>query len=445
MVNPYLQDNFAPVTEERTDDHELDVVGAIPPELEGRLLRNGPNPAVIPENYHWFTGDGMIHAITLSGGKATGYRNRWVRTRKLAAVLGTPAPKGPTEPIDGGANTHVVRHAGRTLALVESGYPHAISPDLDRARIHTFDGALASPMTAHPKIDPTTGEMVFFGYDTLGPPFLRYHEADATGALIHSAEITLPRAVMMHDFAVTATRVVFMDLPVLFDLPRALAGESIPFHWSTETGARLGVLPRRGSDEDVVWITVDPNYVFHVVNAFDDGHEVVVDVLRYDRAFDTEPGEVISSALAHLTRWRIDPERRQVRESPLDDAAVEFPRTADAVAGHPYRYAYCVRTGDDPQEPSFPGLIKYDLERDSSERFDLPQHFQTSEAVFVPGEGGRNEDEGWVLAVVYDPTRDASDLIILDSTSFTGPPVATVRLPARVPAGFHGSFVPTVD
>ena len=137
MLNPYLQGNYAPVLEERTDDHELPVTGVIPPDLDGRLLRNGPNPAIVPPDeadYHWFTGDGMIHAISLTGGRAVGYRNRWVRTRALAAKLETAPPRGPTEPIDGSANTHVIRHSGTTLALVESGLPHALSPDLNRAR-----------------------------------------------------------------------------------------------------------------------------------------------------------------------------------------------------------------------------------------------------------------------------------------------------------------------
>ena len=162
MVNPYLEGNFAPVLEERTDDRELEVTGVIPPDLEGRLLRNGPNPVSTPadpSDYHWFSGDGMIHAVSLAGGKATGYRNRWVRTRALAGKVATAEPKGPRESIDGPANTHVIRHAGTTLALVESGFPHALSPDLDRARVHDFDSTLSSPMTAHPKLDPATGEL----------------------------------------------------------------------------------------------------------------------------------------------------------------------------------------------------------------------------------------------------------------------------------------------
>ena len=150
-------------------------------------------------------------------------------------------PTGPSEPIDGPANTHVIRHAGTTLALVESGFPHALSPDLGRARIHDFDSTLSSPMTAHPKVDPVTGELVFFGVDLFGPPFLRYHVVDAAGQLTTTEELDIPRATMMHDFGVTATRAVFFDQPVVFDLALAAEGRPLPFRWTPEAGSRIGV------------------------------------------------------------------------------------------------------------------------------------------------------------------------------------------------------------
>jgi len=446
LVNPYLHGNFAPVFDERSDDHELEVTGVVPPDLNGRLLRNGPNPAVVAideSDYHWFSGDGMIHAISLAGGKATGYRNRWVRTRSLSSKLGTSLPNGPSEPLDGPANTHVIRHGGTTLALVESGFPHALSDDLGRARVHDFDGGLASPMTAHPKLDPDTGELVFFGSDVFGPPFLRYHVVDAGGALVQTEEIEVPRATMMHDFGVTSTRMVFLDLPVVFDLELAAVGRPLPYRWTPEAGARLGVLPRSGGGDDVRWISIDPVYVFHVLNAYDAGDAVVMDVLRYDRAFDTAPGEAIASGLPMLARWTVDPSANRVTEQRLDDVPVEFPRIDDAVAGRPHRYGYCTRLGERPEDPSFEGLVKYDLVRDESTRFDPGEYRSPGEAVFVKAADGRGEDEGWVLSVVFDATRGASDLVILDATSFAGPPVATVHLPARVPFGFHGSWVPT--
>jgi carotenoid cleavage dioxygenase len=445
MDNPYLSGNFAPVSEERTEDHELEIEGVIPPDLEGHLLRNGPNPAIIPSDqsqYHWFSGDGMIHAISLGGGRATGYRNRWVRTRALAAKLETAPPKGPTEPIDGPANTHVVRHAGTTLALVESGFPHALSADLSRARVHDFDGSLSSPMTAHPKLDPTTGELLFFGSDVFGPPFLRYHIVDAGGVLVRTEEIDIPRATMIHDFGVTAARAVFLDLPVVFDLGLAADGRSLPYRWMPDAGARVGVMPRSGGNADIRWIGIDPVYVFHILNSYDDGDSVVMDVIRYDQAFDTGPGEAIASSLPSLARWTIDLATNRVSEQRLDDTPVEFPRIDGAAVGLPHRYGYCTRLGERADIPAQHGLVKYDLQRDESIRYEPSEHCAAGEPVFVRAADGRGEDEGWVLSVVYDATRDASDLVILDATSFSGPPVATVHLPARVPFGFHGSWVP---
>ncbi len=384
----------------------------------------------------------MIHAISLANGWAPTYRNRWVRTRRLSAELATPLPSGPIEPIDGPANTHVVRFAGATLALVESGFPHALSPDLERARVHDFDGDLASPMTAHPKVDPDSGELVFFGYDVFGPPFLRYHVADPEGNLVRTEEIDLPRAVMMHDFGITATRAVFLDLPVVFDLDLAAARRPVPFRWMPDTPGRVGVMPRSGGGADIRWVHVDPCFVFHVLNCFDDGDAVVMDVVRYDRAFDTGPGEAITSALPRLARWTIDTDADRVVERLVDDTPVEFPRIDETVTGRRHRFGYAVTTGDRPERPAFSALVQYDLERDLSVRFEAGEGRQASEPVFVRAADGRGEDEGWVLTVVYDAARDASDLVVLDGTSFAGPPVATVHLPARVPFGFHGSWVP---
>jgi carotenoid cleavage dioxygenase len=450
MVNPYLEGNFAPVLEERSDDHPLEVTGALPPDLDGRLVRNGPNPVATPADpaaYHWFSGDGMLHAVSLADGRATGYRNRWVRTRALAGKVATESPSGPMEPIDGPANTHVIRHAGTTLALCESGFPHAISPDLSRARVHDFDAALASPMTAHPKVDPATGELVFFGADPFGPPFLRYHVVDATGQMTRTVELETPRATMMHDFALTETRAVFLDQPVVFDLALAAAGRPLPYRWDAEAGARLGVLPRDGDATDIVWVPMDPSYVFHVLNAFDDragGRDrIVLDVVRYDSVFDTAPGEPIARCTPALFRWTVDLADRTVREEQRDDTPVEFPRIDAAAAGRPYRYGYCTRLGDDPDRPSMPGLVKFDLDRDEAVRFDPGPNRACSEPVFVRATDGAAEDEGWVLSVVYDATTDRSDVVVLDATSFGGPPVATVHLPARVPFGFHGSWIPT--
>jgi carotenoid cleavage dioxygenase-like enzyme len=446
-ANPYLIGNFAPVTEELTVERPLAVDGAIPPVLEGLLVRNGPNPVTVddPAAYHWFSGDGMVHAVELRDGQALSYRNRWVRTRKLAAAAGTPRPPGPPEPIDGPANTHVVWHGGRLLALVESGFPHRLTTELATVGVEDFDGALTSPMTAHPHVDPETGAMAFFGYDVFGPPFLRYHELDRTGSLVHSTDVEIPRATMQHDFGVTATRIVFFDLPVVFDVDLAIAGRPLPFQWQPDAGARIGVLDRGEDGTATRWIGVDPCYVFHVMNAFDDGPTVVVDVCRYERTFDTEPGGLIGSGLPTLERWRIDATAGRIETTRLDDRTIEFPRVDETLAGRPYRYGYCVAMSQTDDAQSFDALVRYDLVRDEAVQWDPGPGRSPGEPIFVRDPDGRSDDEGWVLTVVYDATTDTSDLVILDASSFGQDPEAVVHLPARVPFGFHGSWVPAAS
>jgi carotenoid cleavage dioxygenase-like enzyme len=226
--NPVLQGNFAPVDIENSFD-QLEVIGSIPENLQGTLLRTGPNPVAPGPNHHWFTGDAMLHAIHLSNGQAKSYRNRWVRTKALAEKTGLPAATGGSQVelmIQSSGNVNVIGHGGRVLALPEVGLPYEMDRQLETKGLFDYEGKLAGNMTAHPKVDGRTGEMLFFGYEMFAP-FLRYHQASACGELLKSIDIDLPAGVMMHDFGVTETRVVFMDLPVVFDL--ALVEKGFPF------------------------------------------------------------------------------------------------------------------------------------------------------------------------------------------------------------------------
>jgi carotenoid cleavage dioxygenase len=444
VENRYLVGNFAPVKDELTAT-DLPVEGAVPTELRGRLLRIGPNPiAPDPAAYHWFTGDGMIHAIELRDGKAASYRNRWVRTDQAISLLGEdPIPGQPDDVFPVGssvANTHVVEHAGKIFALVEVCLPTQVRSDLSTVGRYDFGGKLRSSMTAHPKMDPVTGEMLFFGYDPFGPPWLRYHVADAGGALVRSEDIEIQGPSMVHDFAITERHVVFLDLPVVFDFD--LVGKRpFPAAWKPDYGARVGVMPRDGGSADVRWFDVDLCYVFHPLNAFDDNGSVVVDVARHPRMFDRDiygPAEEPPT----LDRWTIDLEGGKVVEERIDDRPQEFPRVDDRVVGRRHRYGYATYFGIDDEGIHLGGLLKHDLESGTSEARDFGRGTHASEGVFVPASGDAGEDEGWVLTVVYDEGRDASDLLVLDATDFSGAPVATVRLPQRVPFGFHGSWVP---
>jgi carotenoid cleavage dioxygenase len=439
--NPYLAGNYAPVRDER-DDADLSITGTIPPALDGMLLRNGPNPVVDPDPaaYHWFLGDAMLHGIELRDGRAR-YRNRFVRTPSAAAVLGEDPP-GECADVNGietKASTALVHHAGRILTLYEPSLPTEVRPDLSTVGAHSFDGALRTPFTAHPKIDLITGEMVFFGYDVFGPPFLRYHVVGPAGQLVKTEAITLPAPVMMHDFAITSTRTVFMDLPVVFDL-NLVGAQPFPFAWRPENGARIGVMSRSGSDADVVWCDVETCFVFHVMNAYDDAEgNVVIDVVRYPETFVTQNVGPGSTSPTRLERWVIDPKRARVTTDVLDDAGQELPRIDDRQTGRVHRYGYAMEITADWMSN---GLRKHDVVAGKVERHDAGPGRAVGEPVFVPAAPDAGEDEGWVLSVVYDAGTDSSDVLVIDATDFTAPPVATIHLPRRVPFGFHGIWVP---
>ena len=428
--------NYAPVHDELTE-FDLPVVGKIPDELNGWYLRNGPNPRA--GEGHWCVGDGMVHGVRLENGRAAWYRNRWVRTESFES----PVPNGPYNP-DGSrnlhssiANTHVVRHAGKTLALMEFSLPYEISNDLKTLGVHDFGGTLTDSMTAHPKICPTTGELHFFGCGNIFEPHVSYHRADADGQLTVSRPIDVPALTLMHDFALTAEYVVFLDLPLLFDLGVALTRpyeRDLPYRWDDQYPARLGVLRRDDPYGQLRWFDIDPCFVFHIANAYDSGRNaIVLEVLRYDEMWRHNSDFGVDAA---LWRWTINLDSGVVDETQLDDRGVEFPRVDDRLAGTAARHAVAVGSG---------ALIRYDLRDDTAVEHRFGGRGGAAgmpgEAVFAPADGRPDELAGWYLTYVYDPTTDSSDLVIVDASDFEGEPVARIRMPRRVPHGFHGNWI----
>ncbi|WHT21819.1 carotenoid oxygenase family protein [Crossiella sp. CA-258035] len=441
----YLSGALAPVATEHTA-LDLRVTGNLPPELDGRYFRNGPNPLPGTDPGHWFTGQGMVHGVRLSNGRAEWYRNRWVRTPRFA---GEDRPyvraDGSVDLAAVNANTHVIPHAGRILALVESGFPYELTPELETVGPCDFGGRLTTAMTAHPKEDPATGELHFFGV-AMRPPFLTYHVLSAAGELVRSVPVDVLGPSMMHDFAITANHVLWLDLPMTLDLE---AAGGLPFRWNDDYPARIGVMPRNGNSADVRWIEIDPCYVFHVANAAEnpDG-TITFDAVRYtpatiQRAWRRIGGhadltEAQTSAPTSLHRWVLDPVRGTAREQALGDESVEFPTINEGLTGLAHRFVYTVGaqlTGGGR------GIVKYDLRDGSTDQHELAETWQPGEAVFVPSGHGESEDAGWLLSVTSSETGAAADLLVLDATDLAAGPVATVHLPHRVPAGFHGSWI----
>jgi carotenoid cleavage dioxygenase len=442
MTNHFLQGAFAPVTDEVTA-FDLPVTGRIPAELSGRYLRNGPNPIGIedPAAYHWFSGAGMVHGVRLRDGRAQWYRNRWVRSRKVAEDLGEQWRPGPVhENMDFAANTHVLEHAGRTLALVEAGArPYELTYELATVGPCDFGGTLPGGYAAHTKKDPRTGELhtiaYFFGWE-----HLQYVVVDAAGQVTKTVNIPVTGSPMVHDLALTQRYAVIYDFPITFSLDVLNAGGSIPYAWNDAHQARVGLLPRDGGPDDVTWIDIEPCWVFHTLNAYDDGERVIVDLAKFPKFM--QGGRLEGNPEPVLDRWTIDPAAGKVLQETRDDRGQEFPRVDERVVSLPHRYGYTVRSEAIFNDKSGVALLKHDYLTGRSEQRWHDKDAGVAEAVFVPAAPDAAEDDGYLMAFVFDPGRGGTDLMILSAQDFTGEPVALVHLPARVPAGFHGNWVP---
>ena len=424
----YLTGSRRPVTVEVTAE-DLPVTGHIPEQLDGRYLRNGANPRG-GDPGHWFFGDGMIHGVRIRDGRAAWYRNRWVRTSTFLTGAQPRRSDGSADYTAGVANTSVVRHAGRTMALVESSFPQLIDDELETLGPYDFDGRLTTAMTAHPKACPLTGELHFFGYDFL-PPYVTYHRADASGRLVQSRPIEVPGATMMHDMLLTEGHVVFMDLPVVFDLEMALAG-SMPYRFDEGYGARLGLLDRADPDGPLRWFDVDPCYVFHGLNAFERDGRLVAHVVRYPELWRTGPDDFSPSV---LWRWQLDLATGRVHEGPIDDLACELPRIDDRQVGLPARRGWVVG-----EEGGVKGIAAYDLVTGTRTWAPSGPGCVPSEPTFVPADATAGGD-GWLMAWVYDAATDSSDLCLWDAADPCGEPIARIHSPQRVPDGFHGAWL----
>ena len=451
--DPFLQGNYAPWPMEG-EIHDLVVKGAIPPELNGTLYRNGPNPQFAPRGrYHWFDGDGMIHALTLSEGRAH-YRNRWVRTERFtlerqhgeALFAGLSDLSNTDERAQGvfpnAANTNIIFHAGRLLALWEGGPPYELDPStLDTIGLYDFNGKLQSAMTAHPKVDPETGELLFFGYGPF-PPYVRYAVASADGAMTRSEEIHVPVPTMMHDFIVTQEHVIFLCFPATLRPENLTSGS--PIRWEPELGTRIGVMPRDGGSTDIVWFETGPCFVFHAMNAYTQGNTVIADVCQFRSLplfhIDEENQQ---TNIPVLTRWSLDLASHSITMEQRDDQFSEFPRLDERYAGLPYRMGYAAgQGGASPlSDGPFNTVVQYDHANGQSHIHAFGPNNYSSEPIFVPRSAQSAEGEGFLLVDVYRKEENRSDVVILDAENLANEPLATVQLPHRVPYGFHGNWV----
>jgi len=460
--SPYLQGSYAPIPSEVDGECEL-VAGEVPKDLDGLLVRNGPNPKHEPRGrYHWFDGDGMLHALRIQGGRVT-YRNRWVRTSGLSRddAAGHALWSGIMEPVRDNpagipykdtANTDVVFHAGALKALwYLCGPPYKVDPrTLETLGKDDFAGTFKGKVSAHSKVDPETGELLFFDYGPIAP-YMHFGVADREGRVVNHMPIELPGPRLPHDLAFTERFAILMDFPIVFDQEQLAKGR-----WRTSFDrslpSRFAIAPRRGLPTEVRWFEAEPCYMYHSVNAWEEGDTIVMVGSRVAEPFQpTRPEEgpwaVMMATLriqAALHEWRFDLRTGKTTERALDDRNTEFPTMDRRRLGRRSRYAYNVIIGSEPTV-YFDGLVKYDTDTGRSERLVFGPGRRGSESPFAPRVGSSAEDDGYVLSLVHDEREDRSELWILDARDLARGPVARLRTPQRVPLGFHALWVPGSD
>lgn len=455
-INPYLADNFGPVRSE--DDFELKVKGEIPAGLRGALFRIGPNPQFEPRdpNHHWFSGDGMVHGFYLEGGKAT-YRNRWVRTpkwkleheagRSLFGSFGNPMTTDPSVlgQDSGVANTNIVWHAGKLLALEEGHLPTRMDP----RTLETvgYAEAYRGRTTAHPKLDPVSGEMVWFAYGVGDMPLsagMSYGVTDANGNVVRRDDFQAPYAAMVHDFMVTENHVLFPILPLTASLERAMSGRPA-FAWEPEKGSFVGVMRRDGDVGSIRWFNTEACYVFHPLNAWEEGDRIVADVMRYDAAplFPNADGSPGRKTAARMVRWTFDLAGNSdaIREEPLDDLDGEFPRVDPRVETRKHRHGWYAADPTNGKTIRQTAIAHLDVTTGARQVYALPDGDITSEPVFTPRSADAPEGDGWLTAVVWRAAENRSDLLIFEAQDIAKGPIGVAEVPRRVPFGFHGNWV----
>lgn len=460
MLNPYLQGAYEPVAKETTA-LDLPVVGEIPKDLFGCFYRNGPNPAQAPEGlHHWFDGDGMVHAIYFENGKAE-YRNRFVRSADNVADLnggcgagGVMLPSTRADPTStrgdkvykDTANTDVVLHNGSLMALwYISGDPVRMDPrTLETLGAETFGGKLPRHISAHSKIDPRTGEFVFFDY-SLYEPWMTFGTVSANNELTHFERVELPGPRLPHDMGLTENYIILHDLPVVFT-DSGLRKSQWNIHFADQP-ARFGVVPRRGRGDQIRWFETDSCYIYHVINSWEDGDEVVMTAcMMTPNGYPLNPEYGPYAAMVNVmalnavpVEWRMNMRTGEVKKRQLDDRIGEFPAINQDYVGQTSKWSYHVAMSKTELQ-RFKGLIKYDLTSGAARTYDFEPQMFGSEPAFAPRIDAKDEDDGYVIVFATDENTGRSEVQVIDSRNFEAGPVARVMLPTRVPAGFHGTW-----
>ncbi len=459
--HPYLNGAWTPLLEE-VDATDLDIIeGAIPTDIDGVYVRNTENPTQEAlGRYHPFDGDGMLHMISFKEGRAD-YRNRFVRTRGFEAeqeagqslwgglMDGPGVSLRPGFGAHGGlkdsSSTDVVIHAGKIVStFYQCGEAYWLDPEtLDQGGVASW-GPLDG-VSAHAKVDESTGELLFFNY-AKHPPYMHYGVVDRHGKRTHYTPITLPGPRLPHDMAFTRNYSILNDLPVFWDAELLKRGiHAVRLH--PDLKSRFGIIPRHGEASEIRWFEADPTYILHFLNAYEDGDEIVMDAYFQEdpcpRPLASAPdgySHMMSYLDEHsfrpkLHRWRFNLRTGETREGHLDDRVLEFGTFNQRYAGKPYRYAYSTTTK--PGWFLFDGFVKHDLDTGESWSLPLSEGRYASEAPFVPRIGAKDEDDGYLVSFIIDETAGTSECILVDCKRFSDGPVVRIALPHKICSGTH--------
>lgn len=466
-VSPYLAGNYAPVQAEITAaGAELKVAGAVPRDLAGIFVRTGSNPRFLPplrSRYHWFDGDGMLHGVEFRDGEVV-YRNRFVRTRAFLAeaeagealwsgATERPDFQNPRGPFKNSANTDVVYHAGQLLCLWWlSGEAYAVRvPELDTIGVHDFGGRVKS-LTAHPKVDPLTGEMMFIDYRPV-PPYLRYGVIDRDGRCAHLTTVDLAGPRLQHDIAITARHTILLDLSLMWD-PELLRQGRTRARFFRDKPTRFGLVPRHGDGASVRWFDAAPCYMYHTINAWESGDVVTLLGCKIDAPLAQDPDNPPDAGLVptigflriapRLCRWTFDLRTGAVTEQDLDDLPTEFPRMDNRVLGRRSRYSYNPRVAR-ARTLLFDAVVKYDTDSGARWVHEYPAGCFGGEAVFAPRGNSAAEDDGYLVTFVANEATREAELHVLDARDLAAPPLCRVKIPQPVPTGYHACWIPAAD
>ena len=431
---------------------DLPVIGEIPRDIHGGYFRNGPNPTKSPTGFHhWFDGDGMFHGVWLEDGNAR-YANRYIQTQDHR--LGDASPlngifeqahdvSGRNVHYRDTANTDVIFHNESLLALwYVSGQPVAVNAStLETIGDATFGGTLPKNISAHSKVDPVTGELVFFDY-SLYEPKMSTGTISRDGVLTYFQDVELPGPRLPHDMGMTENYVILHDLPVIFS-QEAIRQRMWRIHVA-DLPVRFGVVPRLGGKPR--WFEFPTAYIYHVINAWEEGDEVVMAACKMvDNGFAPDPKYGPYAPMADVLAlraqpfiWRLNMKTGEGCEQQIDDGVSEFPVVNNDFMGRKTKYSYHV-VFDNCIEQRFVALLKYDLQTGRSTRHDFPNGVYGSEPAFAPRIGARDEDDGYLIT--FTTTEDGhSEAHILDAREMNKPAIARIQLPQRVPLGFHGTW-----